>query len=214
MKLKIPLMLLALMLVSCSKRMPYVVTDNFDEMQSVVTKSTGKDQNSALGIIKAGYLEFYDNEYSIALTLEEALELGYSAEGYRYLESQLILANQFIAEQVSQWKNDPNIAFFEIKDCTYESPNDHFVNNYYAKSTAEMPSGVIEAPTGGNSTPPVQVYAPHEMKGITGHCFSPVAFLPVHIVTTDFGGGLISKTRVLNGSITVGISASGSIYAR
>lgn len=207
-------MLLPLVFMACSKEMPFDNKNGFAEIrkeqQVAVFKSTDAYQSAAFEIIKAGYLEFYGNEYSIALTLEEAMGLGYSAESYRFLESQLILANQFIAEQVSQWKNDPNIAFFEIKDCTYESPNDHFVNNYYAKSTAEMPSGVIEAPTAGNSTPPVQIYAPHGMKGITGHCFSPVAFLPVHIVTTDFGGGLISKTRVLNGYITVGISASGT----
>lgn len=217
MKLKIPLMLLPLVFMACSKEMPFDnkngVAEIRKEQQVVVFKSTDAYQSAAFEIIKSGYLEFYGNEYSIALTLEEAMGLGYSAESYRFLESQLILANQFISQQISHWENDPDVVTYEIVDCTYDSSDDYPVNYCETRATVQMPSGVIEATTAGNSTPPVQVLAPHEMIGVTGHCFSPVAPVPVHIVTTDFGGSLKSKTRVLNGNITVEIGCSGT-YGR
>lgn len=200
------LLILTLILLSCSKER---LLENVRDAEVVIyneyqlTKSDD-DVIIASEIIKAGYLKFVDNAYQISITSEEAYNLGYTKSAYEMLEEQLLVVNELIAEKILQYESDPTISYYVIEDCTYENFEDE---QLLVAGFVEMPRGVMEASLGAPAT--MTFWAPNEMKSLTGHCYAnTVLFIAGHFVETHFGGGNIFKSRMGNGYLSIGISAS------
>lgn len=211
MKTRIALVLLMFIVMSCGKDLVTIEKScqmiMSDADCSVLTKATDA-QASAFEIVKAGYVKFEENEYKLDITLEEALANGYLREGYDLLANQLSVANQYLADMIYLWENDPNVNDYVLEDCTYVMNNGENETGYITKSTVEMPRGKLTAYETGVPAVSGHIYAPLEMKGVTGYCFSPVAQTPVHIVVTNYFGSVRSRSRLMNGEISVEIAAS------
>lgn len=59
----------------------------------------------AYDIIKNGYLTFNENQYNLAITKSEAINLGFSAEAYDYLYDSAIKINESIREEIFNLEN-------------------------------------------------------------------------------------------------------------
>ncbi len=66
----------------------------------------------AYDIIKNGYLTFNENQYNLAITKSEAINLGFSAEAYDYLYDSAIKINESIREEIFKLEILP---FIKIK---------------------------------------------------------------------------------------------------
>ena len=143
----------------------------------VLTKSLQETEYEALKIIEAGYIEFDNYQYRLKISLEEAIELGYSLDSYNYMDAQLHLENEQILQDIANWENDPNINEWHIDDCTYSTTSIVVLPSLKTRQeqTVTMPSGSISATLGVPGG--VSIFAPNGMKGINGHCFSNVALV-------------------------------------
>lgn len=210
-----------LIIVACSQDLPqadlFGISEFTNFSNAPKTKSSQDVDYEVYEIIKAGYIDFIDNQYGIRISVEEASELGYSIEGYNYLENQLMIANEQILQDIEKWENDPEVKEWHIIDCTYGNVDDmdstlELISiKTRQEQTVTMPGGTISATLG---TPgECSTFAPNGMKGVSGDCYAHVALGAVSKVVTNFFGGIHSASRVGNGKLSVPIAASNT-YGR
>ena len=105
MRFQTRIVLISLMLVSCTKHELLLLdSTNNDSIQynwANTTKTINDDEIGAYELIKDGYIEFFDNKYSITISQNEAILLGYSESGYELLRNQLHLANNILDTKIA-----------------------------------------------------------------------------------------------------------------
>lgn len=209
MRFQTRIVLISLMLVSCTKHELLLLdSTNNDSIQynwANTTKTINDDEIGAYELIKDGYIEFFDNKYSITISQNEAILLGYSESGYELLKNQLHLANNILDTKIAEWDKDPSIKKYDLIDCTYDAIS---IPSEYTGTISRnaTPQGTIKATLGAPDY--AYFFAPLEMRGVTGHCYNYGSLVAFNLVETNFFGDVQSKFRLGNGELSVEISAS------
>lgn len=205
----ISLISILIIVCSCSKS----IDDNFNSME--------KQKAEALLFIENKLIVMEDNQYSITISKEEALEYGISNDVYEIVLKEVVKANELINSIIKEAKTKSlNGDAIIVEDCTYDEIE--IVGDFpVVKTNSEgetgnigggigtgtnLPSGLIK--TSGVGFEYNSCYAPSRMSSEYAHCYSNVAPLPAHVVTTTTLGSTVTKSRMGSGYLTVDLSAS------
>lgn len=171
------------------------------------------DSTSA-SLVAREYLALNENQYTLNLTEQEALQLRITQQDYLRMLVEIETANQ----QIQEWLKDSNAEFIltdpnNLDSLMYYDDSDIDSNIRLKSRSSESfgtPSGHIA--TDGQEVGRDVFFAPSGIRNVTFLCRSNVAITPIYNVTTQsFGitktGGGIGAIGV-NSSYTVGIAAS------
>lgn len=128
MKTNIKLILFAVFaLLSCSQE---THSPDLTEVQSLDVKELAFD------IIENGYLDFINNQYELKITKNEALDLGFSSEGYDYLFNSAEQINKSIRREMDVVNNysvyeDKSNSLNVINQINQMINNGHIIINDY-----------------------------------------------------------------------------------
>ncbi len=193
---------------SCSKpsNPPPVMTTTANT-DATLLKTVQEQLSEFDRMLEAECIQMIDNQYTITLSESEVLELGVSPETYRQVCAEIEAGNKQLREMIEEFKADPSITSFIIEDHTYRGKQDDY--NYpklKTRSEAQLPSGSIS--TNGQEVGTDNCWAPYEMIKINCHCFSRVAPLASHFVTTTTQATPTLGSRIGSGWVSVGLAAS------
>lgn len=204
-------LILLLSFVSCVEVYQMDTSHDFSESictNSVLTKSASIVQVEAYRLFEDAYIEFDPLErcYKMKITRKEAVERGYTAAGYDYLQDVLTHGNAWLQEEVFDTMETESSCY---RDCTYDvfdgEPQIELIAIQTRQEQISYPSGSISSSLGYPAT--VSFYAPQGMGRISGSCFSNVALFAMHSVESNFGSKE-TAFRFGYGELSVGIGLS------
>ena len=163
-----------------------------------------QDPKSA-SLLAVEYLSLDDNQYTLNLSEEAALDIGISKQNYDRMLNEINLANI----QIQEWLKDPDANF------VLTNPHDLSVQiddpiNLKTRSESFNPSGNIV--TSGQEMGYDTFFAYSGTKSVVFLCRSNAALTPIYNVTTETGGVVKTGGGIgaigVNSSYTVGLAMS------
>ena len=148
-------------------------------------------------LIEGHYVDFFNNQYVITISEDEALLKGISKESYKDFKKAVIEANQMLDDIINDCLSRGNNVFVEA--CLYE---DSVINNFIPSvktrsevGTENFPRGSIE--TNGQEYGLASISKiPYNMKYVDCDCRSNSAPLPTQAVVAESFGSSNVKTAI------------------